>query len=212
MKRENTLLTQNISSTIQLINLDKLKPLEKVFPNHLQYIQNQIENDGCINKPLIIDKLHHIILDGSHRYAYLKSCGYTLAPVIMVDYESDLISLGSHLIHRIINHVSTTLSKKEVIKKALNNELLEPRSTRHFFPFRKENHPTLLRHLKKEQNVNIDYLLSDVNIQKQIESNTSYIKEIDCELKIINQYIQEQIQVKEYLENQIENMQKEIKS
>lgn len=208
MKRENTLLRQNISSPIELIDLDKLKPIEKVFPNHLQYIHNQIEKDGCINKPLIIDKLHHIILDGSHRYAYLKRGGYSLAPVIMVDYESHLISLGSHLIHRIINHASATISKKEVIQKALNSELFEPRSTRHFFPFRKTNHPTLLKHLKKEHKVNIDHLLSDANLQKQIENNVSYIKEIDCELTIINQYIQEQIEVKEYLKNQIENMQK----
>lgn len=210
MKRESTLCEQNIVSDIQLIPLNKLKPIEKVFRNHLNHISDQINKDGCINQPLIIDKTDHIILDGSHRYAYLKANGFTLVPVIMVDYSSSLISVGSNLTHRFINTHKTTITKQDVINKALNNELFTPRQTRHFFPFRKEEHPVKLEYLKKSESINIDYLISSDDISKQIKHNSNYIKEIDTELELLNKYVQEQLRVKEYLHNQIINMQKEI--
>jgi len=211
MKKEETLHEENIVWPKTLIGLDKLKPIEKVFPHHLEYISLQIQKDGCIDKPLIIDKTHHIILDGSHRYAYLKAKGYTLAPVIMVDYHSDMIQVGSHLVHRFINQNHSTLSKEHIIQNALQKKLFDPRVTRHFFPFRKESIPTPLKELQKKKEVNIDFLLSEVTVQTQIDNNASYIKEIDCELKIINQYIQEQLQVKEYLQNQIHTMKNQVK-
>jgi len=210
MKNEFSIDTQNIVSSIQLVKLSSLKPIEKVMPTHLEYISSQIEQTGYINKPLIIDKTNNIILDGSHRYAYLKSQGYLFAPVLVVNYDSSLIDVGSNLIHRYINKKQSTITKDDVIKKALSNELFNPRTTRHFFPFKKSDCPTTLDKLKRGQKSCIRHLLSDITVEEEIIYNKNYIKEIDNELSLINQYTQEQLQTKEYLQNQIKNMQNSI--
>ena len=208
MKRETTLLAQNIVSSKQLVKLDFLKACEKVFPTHLEYIKQQIIKDNAIHKPLIVDKKHHIVLDGSHRYAFLKSEGFTYAPVILVDYESSLIQVGSHLIHRFINQNSSTLSKKDIITAALTKELFHPRTTRHFFPFRKQIDATPLEELVKTDKKNINSLLSKVEKKDEIAHNQNYIHEIDCELEVIQKYIEEQLQTKTYLTQQIRHMSK----
>ncbi len=207
MKKESTINLRNIVSKKKLIELKKLKPIEKVFPTHLQYIKEQIEEENQINIPLIIDKTDKIILDGSHRYAYLKQYGYKYAPVIEVDYSSSLISIGSDLIHRFINSNNLIITKNDIIINALNNKLLDPRTTRHFFPFRKENIPTKLEDLQSGNEQDITYLISRTNIKKEILNNQNYIKEIENELQFINRYIKEQESVKNYLEKQIVNMQ-----
>lgn len=201
---------ENVVSSLKLVRLSLLKPIEKVMPTHLQYIKNQIEQIGYINKPLIIDKKNHIILDGSHRYAYLRSHGYTYAPVIMVDYSSEQVQVGSNLIHKFINEKHSTITKKDVINKALNQKLFEPRSTRHFFPFKKDDIPTKLDRLIKSKNSSIKHLISQKTIQEEIVCNQNYIKEIEYELINIDTCIQEQLSTKKYLENQIEYMKQSI--
>lgn len=203
---------ENIVSSLKLVRLSLLKPIEKVMPTHLQYIKNQIEQTGYINKPLIIDKKNHIILDGSHRYAYLRSHGYTYAPVIIVDYSSEQVQVGSNLIHRFINEKYSTITKKDVINKALTNKLFEPRITRHFFPFKKDDMPTKLDMLIKTKNSSIKHLMSQKTIQEEISCNQNYIQEIEYELKNIDTDIQEQLTTKKYLENQIEYMKQNIEA
>jgi len=207
MKNAHPLTSQNVISNVVLIKLEKLKPIEKIFTTHLQYIQNQIENTKVINKPLIIDNTHHIILDGSHRYAYLKKHGYKFAPVIMVDYNSSLINVGSNLIHRFINSNNSKITKEDVLNYALTNRLFSPRTTRHFFPFTKKNHPIKLDTLIRGNQCNIDYLISEVSTEDEIKNNQNYLQEIENELELIGTYIQEQQSVKQYLKKQIENMQ-----
>ena len=50
--------------------IDFLKPLEKVFLNHLKNLSKIILNDGFVKTPIIADKKHGIVLDGSHRYVF----------------------------------------------------------------------------------------------------------------------------------------------
>ena len=210
MNNEFTNVLGDAVSKLTLVKLNSLKPIEKVMPTHLQYISSQIEQTQYINKPLIIDKNHHIILDGSHRYAYLKSKGYSYAPVILVDYDSNLIGVGTNLMHRLTNQNNSTITKNDIIKKALNNELFEPRTTRHFFPFKKSDNPIQIDKLIKTQKQCIDYLISNTTIEEEIICNQNYINEIENELKIEHKCTQEQLQTKKYLQNQINNMEKLI--
>jgi len=212
MKNQINFHVKNAVSPLKLVELSSLRPIEKVMPTHLQYITNLIEQTGYINKPLIIENQNNIILDGSHRYAYLKSFGYKYAPVIIVDYASNQVDVGSNLIHRFINKKDSTISKGDVINKALSNQLFEPRSTRHFFPFKKDDIPTKLEKLFKTNKCCINYLISKTTIEEEIVCNQNYIKEIENELKIIDRHTQEQIQTKTYLQNQISNMKKKIKT
>ena len=204
---------QNLNSNLkmELIELKNLKPLERVLPSHLNNIQMMIERDGMVRKPLIVDREDGIVLDGSHRYAYLLQEGYRFAPVILVDYDDEAIFVGNHLRHRFLKDESFIISKAEVRDRAINENIYPPRTTRHFFPFRKEDFPIKLEKLDKGTPQNIGYLLDKLSLNEEIIIDENYIHEIDEEIVIIEKYLQEQKETKSYLLSQIEMMQNETR-
>jgi hypothetical protein len=206
LKEHNT--ERNTQFNLEFEELSKIKPLEKVLPNHLANIESMILKDGLILKPLIIDKKYNIVLDGSHRYAFLLKFGYKKAPVIKVNYDDETIFVGNDLKHRYLIDKNLKLSKSKVIEAALNEKLLDARTTRHFFPFRKINFPVKLKKLIPGKLNNIDFLIEKTNIKNEIKKNLLYINEIDGELKILNNYIDEQNDIKTYLTNQVNLMKK----
>jgi len=183
----------------KIIPISKILPLEKVFKKHLDNVSKMILKTNTMNRPLIIDKKYKIVLDGSHRYAFLYNQGYKLAPVIEVDYDNESIFVGNHLHHRFLYDEDKKITKKEVIHRALKNKLYNPRTTRHFFPFRKVDLPTKLNELKKEKEKSIKKLEYGTSLEKEIKFNNKFINEINDELEHIDTYIKEQKDVKKYL-------------
>lgn len=201
---------RNTQFKLEIEELSKIKPLEKVLPNHLANIEKMILRDGIMLKPLIIDKKFNIVLDGSHRYAFLLKFGFKKAPVIKVNYDDETIFVGNNLKHRYLIDKNLKLNKSKVIEAALNEKLLDARTTRHFFPFRKVNFPVELKKLIPGKISNIDYLVEKTTIQNEISKNLLYLSEIDEELTILNNYINEQNDIKSYLNSQV-NLMKKIK-
>jgi hypothetical protein len=183
----------------KIIPITKILPLEKIFQNHLENISKMILKKNVMNRPLIIDKKYKIVLDGSHRYALLYKLGYKLAPVIEVDYANESIFVGNHLHHRFLYDQDKKITKKEVINRALNKNLYNPRTTRHFFPFRKIDLPTNMNELNKGKRRSIKKLLHKTSLKEEIKFNDRFINEIINELKHINTYVDEQKDVKSYL-------------
>lgn len=193
---------------VELFPVSELKPLEKVLPQHYKNIEQMILKVGFIQKPLIIDKKFKIVLEGSHRYAFLLKSGYKMAPVIFVDYADESIFVGNHLKHRYLTDESFTITKKEVIHRALHEKLFDARTTRHFFPFRKNDCIVKLDDLSKGEERDISFLLQNISVEKEIKMDESYIKELDEEIDILKQYEDEQREVRNYLIQQIKMMKK----
>lgn len=202
LSKENVL-----KSSVQFIPVSNLKPLEKVLPIHFKNIEKMIFDDGFIRKPLIVDHKFNVVLDGSHRYAFLLKHGFKFAPVIFIDYSDESIFVGNHLKHRYLKDDSFTIKKNVVIEKALHEQLLEARTTRHFFPFRKEDFIVPLERLEQGSEKNIDFLIQDISLEKEIAIDEAYIKELDEEIEILQAYEDEQRGVKKYLINQLKMMQ-----
>ena len=205
-----SLKNSNTNLKMELVKITTLKPLELVLPSHLNNIEAMIERDEVVKKPLIVDRKEMIILDGSHRYAYLYAKGYEYAPVVLVDYDDEAIFVGQHLRHRFLKDESFTISKVEVRQRAIHEKLYTPRTTRHFFPFRKENFPVALEQLQKGENRDISHLLENISLVDEIALDKGYIDEIDEEIVVIQDYLKEQYQTKKYLESQIEMMESHV--
>ena len=213
--RENFINSSLINNSSDLkeykiVQTDWLKPIEKVFNSHLEELERSILSENTIRQPLIIDRVSGAVLDGSHRYAFLIKHGYENAPALLVDYADESIFVGNELSHRFKHNNNKSLNKDVIRAKAINNELLEPRTTRHFFPFRKEEMPTKLSILKNGSMNSIDHLLSSYSVEQQVEANTKYLLEIQEEISIIKEYLIEQQELKKYLSNHVTKMSKSV--
>ena len=192
----------------EIVPIDKLVPLEKVFPTHLKNLEKMINEDGFVLKAIIADKKTGAILDGSHRYVYFLKNGYKKVPVHWVDYGGESVRVGTHLSHRFLIKGDPGISKKECRERALSGDLFPPRTTRHFFTFRKTDISLPLDQLAKGKPVDVSNFISDVDVSIEIEHNKKYINEINEEIEIIVQYLEEVSQTKRYLTDQIEYMDK----
>lgn len=191
----------------EIVPINILIPLEMVFPNHLKNLEEMINNDGVITKPVIADRNTGIILDGSHRYVYFLKNGYTQIPVCFVDYESEDIRVGTCLAHRFLIDDDPGISKTDCKNRALSGgRIFPPRTTRHFFAFRKSDISLPLGQLKKGDPVDVGWLIADTNVFDEIEHNKKYIREINDEIEIVIQYLEEVTQTKKYLFDQIKRM------
>jgi len=190
----------------EIVSINKLLPLEKVFPTHLKNLEDMINKDGFVLKAVIVDKKTGTILDGSHRYVYFLKNGYKKVPVHRVDYDDEDIRVGTHLSHRFLIDGDSGISKKECRERALSGNLFPPRTTRHFFTFRKSDISLPLNKLKKGSPIDVSHLIADVDVSDEIEHNRKYIAEISEEIEIILQYLEEVSQTKRYLTEQVERM------
>lgn len=133
-----TILAEKSNLKIALVPIDELKPHEKGSPIYLELLRQEILEDQMLKYPIIADEKTGVILDGMHRWLALKSLGYTLIPVILIDaFQSPKIHVGKRRIDRYINGSNEEVPIEEVISAGVSGRLMKPRSTRHFFPFSK---------------------------------------------------------------------------
>lgn len=187
----------------EIVPIEELLPLEKVFPNHIKNLEEMIDSDGFILKAVIADKKTGAILDGSHRYVYFLKRGYKEVPVHYIDYDNEDVRVGTHLCHRFLIDGNTGISKKECRERALSGNLFNPRTTRHFFTFRKSDVSIPLTQLKKGLPMDVSHLVAEVDVFEEIIHNEEYIKELGEEIEIIVNYLSEVSQTRKYLTKQI---------
>ena len=194
---------RTLKNTI-IVTIERLKPLELVFKNHLKNLDAMIKKTGVVESPIIADEKTGIILDGSHRYIFFLANGYKEIPVKFVDYNDEHIRVGSRLIHRHLIEDSTNISKSEVIKRGLSGNLFPPRTTRHFFPFRKNEFMNIkLDDLKKGSSIDVRKYIAETELEEEIQHNRKYLEEIEYEFDELIRYMEEVRQTKLYLKAQI---------
>ena len=190
----------------ELVAIEDLRPLELVFPNHLENLRKIIKLDGIMKQALIVDKENKIVLDGSHRHVFLLMEGYKFAPVYYVDYSDPHIRVGTNRIHRMLIKGDVGISKEEVIERGIKSKLYSPRTTRHFFPFLREEIDIPLSSLTLGPKRDVTMNISDDELNMEIIHNEKYIKEIEEESEELIKYIMEGINTKKYLQQQLSLM------
>ncbi|MGC8649116.1 MAG: ParB N-terminal domain-containing protein [Candidatus Micrarchaeia archaeon] len=110
-----------------LIRKENLKPHEQYNEQRLDEVLRGIKDKGCVCEPIIVDNKNYVILDGHHRFESLKRLGANFIPAYLVNYESSKI-----IVERWPN-AKDSVSKKEVIERALSNNLYPPKTSKHVF-------------------------------------------------------------------------------
>ncbi len=73
---------------LTLIHIDKLNDHEEVDPFHLQSLKAEIESDGFLRMPIVVDRHTNAIIDGHHRRYALRQLKCKRIPVIFINYDS----------------------------------------------------------------------------------------------------------------------------
>ncbi|MEM3356779.1 MAG: ParB N-terminal domain-containing protein, partial [Candidatus Bathyarchaeia archaeon] len=157
-------------------------------PLYLELLKQEILRDGVLKYPIIADEKTYVILDGMHRWLALKSLGYTLIPVILVDaLKNPTVRVGRRRIHRYISDPEEEISIKKVISAGLSGRLMKPRSTRHFFQFSKFqqiNYPLHL--LKKSVPKDVSKYMANMTKEECNQAIKEWLEEISEELEFLN--------------------------
>lgn len=190
-----------------LLSIDELKPHEKGSQLYLELLRQEILRDGILKYPIIADEKTRVIMDGMHRWLALKSLGYTLIPVILVNaFQNPKIRVGKRRIHRYISNSHEEIPIEKVISAGLSRSLMKPRSTRHFFPFSKFqqiNYP--LHSLRKRTPQDVSKYIAKMTGEEGNLAIKEWREEISEELEFL-------IKRKEEVEKEMEEFLSRVKN
>jgi len=89
------LSSKNINLKIALCELNLLKPHEEVIDSLVRKLSNEMESEGQVRDPLIVDDRNYVILDGMHRFSSLKMLRCRFAPCCLINYDNPEVKVES---------------------------------------------------------------------------------------------------------------------
>jgi hypothetical protein len=185
--------------------IDELKPHEKGSPVYFELLRQEILEDRVLKYPIIADEKSGVILDGMHRWLALKSLGYALVPVILIDaFQNPKIHVGRRRVHRYLDNQSEEIPLEEVILAGISGRLMGSRSTRHFFPFSKFQHVDCpLDSLVKREPQDVSKYLARMSEQECFSEIEDWYREIREELVFLTKR-------KEEVENEMKEFERRM--
>jgi ParB-like chromosome segregation protein Spo0J len=111
--------------SVSIVEIEILKGHERTDEARLKILKEEIEMDGLLMKPIVVDVKTKIVLDGHHRLEALRQLGCLKIPVYYVSYGSKKIGVLSMV-------KGLEVTKARVVEAALEENLLPPKTTWHY--------------------------------------------------------------------------------
>lgn len=111
---------KEIFTDVSFVDVKSLVRIEDYDRKRALKLKNIIISDNAWTVPIIVEKKHHLILDGHHRFEVAKALGFSRIPAILVDYNDiDVWSLRKEIF----------VDQETVIKHAYEENKIYPYKT-----------------------------------------------------------------------------------
>ena len=127
---------------LEVLEIDVLRPHERTRDELLAQLTEEIRRDGVLKLPVLVEREHHVILDGHHRYEALRRLGCRRIPAYVVDYASEEIALTTWP-----GAIVARVTKAEVVTHGVKGDLFPPKTTRHLLKEKLPESPVRLKDL-----------------------------------------------------------------
>ena len=131
-----------MKASLVVLDIRVLRPHEQTRPELLAQLVAEIERDGVLKIPVLVEREHHVILDGHHRWEALRRLGCRRIPAYVVDYSSEEISLTTWP-----GAIVATVTKEQVVDHGVRGDLFPPKTTRHLLAVKLPESPVPLKDL-----------------------------------------------------------------
>ncbi len=85
---------QDFEMILEVVETKALRLHEEIIPELLARLVQDVEKEGVIHHPIIVDKDSLVVLDGTHRVEAFNSLGLSCIPACLVDYMDPRIKVG----------------------------------------------------------------------------------------------------------------------
>lgn len=128
---------------IAFVPQERLLAHEQTVEPRVRELVKLLAREQQVRLAIVADAATLVVLDGHHRLEALRRLGCKRIPVLLVDYHRDDIRVGSW------RDGEVPPTKREVVLQAQAGKLYAPKSTRHFFPWKLQEHPVPLADLQR---------------------------------------------------------------
>ena len=142
MPRARAPEARRLRATFEILDIRDVRPHERTREDLLEQLLAEISRDGVLKLPVLVEREHHVILDGHHRYEALRRLGCRRIPAYVVDYMSDEIGLTTWP-----GAIVAQVTKEEVVAHGLGGNLFPPKTTRHQLKVKLAESPVALKDL-----------------------------------------------------------------
>jgi hypothetical protein len=142
MRRARASGALRLRASLEVLDIRVPKPHEQTRPELLSELLEEIARDGVLKVPVLVEREHHVILDGHHRWEALRRLGCRRIPAYVVDYASEEISLTTWP-----GATVATVTKGEVVAHGVKGDLFPPKTTRHLLKEKLPESPVPLKDL-----------------------------------------------------------------
>lgn len=115
-----------MKNSMQLILINTIKRHERTLGRRVANLVRAIKKEGCLKRPIIVDKRSLVILDGHHRVEALRQLGATHVPAHLVDYQSAEVRV---YLRR--KYLSMDIIKQAVLYCGTTGRVFPVKTTRH---------------------------------------------------------------------------------
>ena len=121
---------KNESCNIELVDIDKIKPIENFCPHRVEKVKDDILKNNWIHPVVLFfnkkDNLYHV-LDGHHRSEIAKLLCLKKIPAIIIEdyFQVKIRSLRDEI----------KISHKKVIDRSINGNIYPYKTVKHDFDF-----------------------------------------------------------------------------